>query len=103
MQMGMAMEPGGLEHQLVTASAGGELAFIDFRAVSSSSSYAAEGSLPPAQMGKWKSVDASTKGGLSALAAHRHAPILATGTTSQVCVQTLKHFSKIVDILVVSF
>ena len=72
---GLVAGPGGRPHQLVTACPTGELAFIDWRR-------AGDGA-PPA-VGVTATVAAHSTGGLSALAAHPHAPLLATGTTSQV-------------------
>ena len=73
--MGLALEPGGTPHQVVTATADGELRFTDFRAA---------GGGAAAKMGVYKSLEATSKGKLSALVAHPHAPIFATGTTTQV-------------------
>ncbi|KAK9819637.1 hypothetical protein WJX72_000593 [[Myrmecia] bisecta] len=72
--IGMALEPGGVSNQLVTGAANGELKFIDFRMAGDSA----------AQMGVWKTVEAHSKGGMTALTAHPHAPLLATVTASQV-------------------
>ena len=81
----MVMEPGGIPHQLVTGTAAGTLKFLDFR-VQSSSQVASSSSGPPeAEVGVWKTVEAHNKGGLSAMAAHPYASLMATATTSQVC------------------
>lgn len=73
LQLGMVSEPGGLSNQLVTGTSAGELKFLDFRVVDSSG-----------QMGVWKSVEAHTKGGMTAVAAHPYSPLLATATATQV-------------------
>ena len=73
---GMVAGPGGRPHQLVTACAAGELAFVDWRGAGGA------GAAPAAAV--VAAVTAHSTGGLSALAAHPHAPLLATGTTSQV-------------------
>lgn len=73
MQLGMVLEPGGLSHQLVTGTSFGELKFIDFRVVDSNG-----------EMGVWKTVEAHSKGAMSAMAAHPYSPLLATATTTQV-------------------
>ena len=73
MQLGMVLEPGGLSNQLVTGTSSGELKFLDFRVVDSSG-----------QMGVWKTVEAHTKGAMSAMAAHPYSPLLATATATQV-------------------
>ena len=81
----MVMEPGGIPHQLVTGTTAGTLKFLDFR-VQSSSQVASSSSGPPeAEVGVWKTVEAHNKGGLSAMAAHPYASLMATATTSQVC------------------
>ena len=73
MQLGMVLEPGGLSNQLVTGTSSGELKFLDFRVVDSSG-----------QMGVWKTVEAHTKGAMTAMAAHPYSPLLATATATQV-------------------
>ncbi|CAL5222212.1 g4544 [Coccomyxa viridis] len=96
--VGMAVEPGGLKDQLVTAAADGELKFIDFRVLgegntAGSSGESAFAMRPPSNsgsgtsgtLGVWKTVSASPNSrNLSALVAHPNAPLLATGTASQV-------------------
>ncbi|CAK0786809.1 hypothetical protein CVIRNUC_010023 [Coccomyxa viridis] len=96
--VGMAVEPGGLKDQLVTAAADGELKFIDFRVLGEGNTAGSGGGSafamqPPAgsgsgtsgTLGVWKTVNAcSNSRNLSALAAHANAPLLATGTASQV-------------------
>ena len=72
--MGMVLEPGGVSNQLVTATATGELKFIDFRM------HDALGG----RLGVYKTLDAHSKGSLSAVVGHPHAPLIATGTTTQV-------------------
>ena len=79
LQMGMVLEPGGISNQLVTATGSGEMKFSDFRMSNG------EG-----QMGVFKTVQAHNRGVLSALAAHPAAPLIATGTTSQVHCLSLK-------------
>ena len=72
----MALEPGGVGNQLVTGVASGELKFLDFRMVNGKG-----------QTGVWKTVEAHSKGGMTALAAHPYSPLLATATATQVIVQ----------------
>ena len=72
-QLGMVLEPGGVSNQMVTGTSQGELKFIDFRVVDSSG-----------QMGVWKTVEAHTKGAMTAMAAHPYSPLLATATATQV-------------------
>ena len=91
-QVGMALEPGGLRDQMVTAAADGELKLIDFRMLGDAGGNAVPGlangggNAPNGgSMGVWKTVNASaTSRNLSALAAHPNAPLLATGTSTQV-------------------
>lgn len=85
MQVGMALEPGGLKDQLVTAAADGEMKMIDFRMLGDASAAAAvPSSGAGGSLGVWKTVNASaTSRNLSALAAHPHSPLLATGTATQ--------------------
>jgi hypothetical protein len=73
-QMGMVAEPGGQAHQLVTATAAGELKFIDFRM----------GSDSKGKMGVYKTLQAHSKGNITAIVGHPYAPLIATGTTTQV-------------------
>ena len=74
LQMGMVLEPGGVSNQLVTATATGKLKFIDFRMHDASGG----------RLGVYKTLDAHSKGSLSAVVGHPHAPLIATGTTTQV-------------------
>ncbi|KAL3149110.1 hypothetical protein ABBQ32_001950 [Trebouxia sp. C0010 RCD-2024] len=69
----MVLEPGGLQNQLVTGTSSGELQFVDFRMVDSNG-----------EMGVWKTVEAHTKGAMTAMAAHPYSPLLATATATQV-------------------
>ncbi|KAL0035168.1 hypothetical protein WJX79_004418 [Trebouxia sp. C0005] len=71
--LGMVLEPGGLSNQLVTGTSWGELKFIDFRMVGSTG-----------QTGVWKTVEAHSKGAMSAMAAHPYSSLLATATATQV-------------------
>lgn len=73
LQLGMVLEPGGASNQLVTGSSSGELKFLDFRMVDDSG-----------HMGVWKTVEAHSKGGMTAIAAHPCSPLLATATANQV-------------------
>lgn len=72
-QLDMVLEPGGLQNQLVTGTSSGELQFVDFRMVDSNG-----------EMGVWKTVEAHTKGAMTAMAAHPYSPLLATATATQV-------------------
>ena len=88
---GMAVEPGGNEHQLAVAYPSGTLSFLDSRLFSGSrhhhhrhggsSNSNGDSSL---QTPVWRSVEAHNKGSVTALAAHAHAPLLATSTATQV-------------------
>lgn len=80
-QLDMVLEPGGLHNQLVTGTSSGELKFVDFRVVDSGG-----------QMGVWKTVEAHTKGAMTAMAAHPYSPLLATATATQVHGQTVRLF-----------
>lgn len=87
LQVGMALEPGGMKDQLITAAADGEMKMVDFRMLGDASA-AANGPAGNAgssgSLGVWKTVNASaTSRNLSALAAHPNAPLLATGTATQ--------------------
>ena len=89
--VGLAFEPNCRSNMLVAASDKGEMCFIDIRmAASSSSPPGAEGGgiavggSAPMGGGVVRMVAAHSKGGVSALVAHHHAPLMATGTTSQV-------------------
>lgn len=98
-QVGMALEPGGVKDQLVTAAADGEMKMIDFRMLGDA---AAAGNSPSGgtgsssgSLGVWKTVNASaTSRNLSALAAHPNAPLLATGTATQARLLHLQLFLK---------
>lgn len=86
-QVGMSLEPGGLKDQLVTAAGDGEMKLLDFRMLGENASAPASGGTTQAggNMGVWKTVHASqTSKNLSALAVHPNAPLLATGTATQV-------------------
>lgn len=94
----MALEPGGLKDQLVTAAADGEMKMIDFRMLPNAAAAPASGGGSGGDsggggggggaLGVWKTVKTSaTSRNLSALVAHPHAPLLATGTATQACVR----------------
>lgn len=72
--MGLVYEPGGLMHRCVTAHSSGELQFLDFRMIGDSDNSA----------GILKTVQAHSRENLTAVAGHPHAPLIATGTASQV-------------------
>ena len=74
----MALEPGGRRDQLVTGSSNGELKFVDLRKLGG------EADPRGGNMGVWQRVEAHSKGSVTALAAHPNAPLLATGTNTQV-------------------
>ena len=95
-QVGMAQGPGEHEHQLVAASASGELKYMDFRLTEGSgqlsgqlsgqssgdsqplfSSSGASGS-SAARMGIWKRVQLEDHVPISTFAAHPYAPLLST-------------------------
>ncbi len=78
LQAGMALEPGGRRDQLVTAASNGELKYVDLRKLGG------EADPRGGNMGVWQRVEAHSKGTLTALAAHPNAPLLATGTNTQV-------------------
>ena len=88
----MALGPGEHEHQLVAASASGELIYMDFRLTEGSgqlsgqssgesqqlfSSGGAVGS-SSARMGIWKRVQPEDNVPMSTFAAHPYAPLLST-------------------------
>ncbi len=73
-QVGVVLEPGGVPGQLVTATTAGQLKFIDVRMLG-------EGS---GRLGEYKVLEAHSKGNVSVIAGHPHAPLFATGTTTQV-------------------
>ena len=74
----MALEPGGRRDQLVTGSSNGELKYVDLRKLGG------EADPRGGNMGVWQRVEAHSKGSMTALAAHPNAPLLATGTNTQV-------------------
>jgi hypothetical protein len=80
------VEPGGTPHHLVLGYPGAQLAFLDCRMVSSDAGVAAATATPQRRLevGVWKTVEAHSKGQMTALAAHPNAPLLATATNSQV-------------------
>lgn len=82
----MALEPGGVKDQLVTAAADGEMKMVDFRMLgdAAAAGIGLSGAAGSGSLGVWKTVNASaTSRNLSALAAHPNAPLLATGTATQ--------------------
>lgn len=84
---GMVAEAGGTPHHLALAYPTGQLAFLDVRMLSDAGAQAGNGpaSAPRRlEAGVWKAVEAHSKGTLTALAGHPHAPLLATATSSQV-------------------
>ncbi|PSC68711.1 Regulatory-associated of TOR 1 [Micractinium conductrix] len=83
---GMVAEPGGTPHHLVLGYPGAQLAFLDCRMISDNAA-AGPGSVQQGrrlEVGVWKTVDAHSKGQMTALAAHPNAPLLATATNNQV-------------------
>ena len=88
--VGLVFEPNCRPNVLVAASEKGEICFIDIRMAASATppGGAEVGGVPggSALMGSGvvRMVAAHSKGGLSALVAHHHAPLMATGTASQV-------------------
>ncbi|GLC71947.1 hypothetical protein PLESTF_001187700 [Pleodorina starrii] len=90
---GTVLEPGGRQGMVVVAGEKGEMRWIDLRggtggtAAAVTASEEAHGGGVGALMDSahtYKTVQAHTKGGVCALAGHTLAPLLATGTTSQV-------------------
>ena len=101
---GVVFEPNSRQNLLVAASGKGELCFVDLRKVTATAAAPPAGPSPsagtaqppatstslgvggpyPIGSGVVKTVLAHSKGGLSALVAHPHAPLMATGTVSQV-------------------
>lgn len=73
---GVVMEPNGRQGLVVTGSTAGELKFLDMRLGAGG-----EGSEGRSVL---RVVEAHSKGGMSELVAHPHAPLLATATTTQV-------------------
>ena len=95
--VGIVYEPNGRPNLLVAASERGEMCFIDIRMASRASSpppgtsstspqpeSGGGGGFAAGGQGVLRLVPAHSKGGLSALAAHPHAPLIATGTVNQV-------------------
>ncbi len=82
---GMVVEPGATPHSIAVASPKGLLKFCDTRMPGPTS--APTPGAPPVgsthHMGVWKTVEAHTKGTVTALAAHPNAPLLATATSMQ--------------------
>jgi len=88
----MALGPGEHEHQVVAASASGELKYMDFRLTEGnghlsgqSSSESGSGQLVSsgsgvgaARMGIWKRVQPDDHAPISTFAAHPYAPLLST-------------------------
>ena len=87
----MALGPGEHEHQLVVASASGELKYVDFRLTEGSGQLSGQSSgdsLPhfssgatgssAARMGTWKRVQLEDHVPISTFAAHPYAPLLST-------------------------
>lgn len=72
--MGMVGEPGGAAHQLVTATASGELSFVDYRMTSDAAG----------KMGVYRTLQAHSKGSITSLVGHPHSPLIASATTTQV-------------------
>ncbi|PNH07533.1 Regulatory-associated protein of TOR 1 [Tetrabaena socialis] len=93
---GAVLEPGCRQGMIVVASEKGEMRWIDLRggtgaaSVGGTASASADESSTVASSGAvdvahtYKTVQAHTKGGVCALAGHSLAPLLATGTISQV-------------------
>ncbi len=72
---GLVAEPGGAPHTLVAAHRRGELRFYDTRML---------GGGAPGAAALIASVEAHSRGGLTTLAGHARAPLLATATAGQV-------------------
>ncbi|GAX72618.1 hypothetical protein CEUSTIGMA_g74.t1 [Chlamydomonas eustigma] len=84
---GVVFEPNGRPNIMVTASERGDMCFIDLRMASSSSPSATHNGVAGqggSSDGVVRVVLAHSKGGLSALVAHSHAPLLASGTVNQI-------------------
>ena len=71
---------GGGAHRFVTAAPSGEVALCDWRGAGAGGGVGGAG--PSA--GVWKALPAHASGGLTALASHPRAPLLATGTAAGV-------------------
>ncbi|GAB4817626.1 hypothetical protein N2152v2_004672 [Parachlorella kessleri] len=84
---GLVVEPGGREHQVVLGYPNGQLAFMDCRVLGAGAG-SAEGGSPASpgrvECGVWKTLEAHSKGPMTALVAHTQAPLLATATAQQV-------------------
>jgi regulator-associated protein of mTOR len=72
--VGMVAEPGGVENQLVLGYRNGTLNFMDCRVLSSSS--------PTVSL--LRSIEGHSKGNVTTLCGHKHSPLVASATTSQV-------------------
>jgi regulator-associated protein of mTOR len=72
--VGMVAEPGGVENQLVLGYRNGTLNFLDCRVLTTSS--------PTVSL--LRSIEGHSKGNVTTLCGHKHAPLVATATTSQV-------------------
>ena len=70
---GMASEPGRVEHQLVLGYRSGSISFVDCRMVGSR-----------LQSSLHRTIEGHSKGDMTTLSSHRHAPLFATATASQV-------------------
>lgn len=80
---GLVVEPGGLEHQVVLGYPNGQLAFLDCRVLSGGAGEGGAGG-PRVECGVWKSLEAHSRGPMTTLVGHKHAPLLATSTAQQV-------------------
>ena len=72
---GLVADPGGVEHQLIIGYQNGTLNFFDCRMLGGPSS-------PSVSL--LRSVEGHSKGNVTALCAHEHAPLIASATASQV-------------------
>ena len=86
----MALGPGDIDSQLVSAAVAGEMKYTDFRMIGSQTSATTAGDVGgsgsgsgSARMGVWKTVVPEEKGPLTAFAAHLYAPLLSTASFSQ--------------------
>ena len=70
---GMVAEPGGLEHQVVLGYRSGNISFLDCRM-----------SGGRAQSSLLRSIEGHSKGHVTTVCSHPHAPLFATATASQV-------------------
>lgn len=71
---GLAVEPGGVDNQLVLAYKSGTIKFFDCRMFDSQKSTCS----------LWRSINGHSKGAVTTLCKHENAPLLATATSSQV-------------------